>query len=53
MRELRHPDQRCRSVTDIALSWGFGNPSHFSRLFRAHTGLSPSDYRTLHTSDAH
>ncbi|MBI5278895.1 MAG: helix-turn-helix domain-containing protein [Burkholderiales bacterium] len=34
-----------RPITDIALSWGFGNPSHFSRVFRDHTGKSPSEFR--------
>ena len=34
-----------RSITDIALSWGFNNLSHFSRVFRQSTGSSPSDYR--------
>lgn len=34
-----------RPITDIALSWGFGNPSHFSRVFRDHTGMSPSEFR--------
>jgi AraC-like DNA-binding protein len=34
-----------RSITDIALSNGFSNMAHFSRVFRAHLGLPPSDYR--------
>jgi AraC-like DNA-binding protein len=34
-----------RPITEIALSWGFGNPSHFSRVFRDHTGMSPSAFR--------
>lgn len=33
------------SVTEIALSVGFSTPSHFSAAFRAHTGLSPRDWR--------
>lgn len=45
MRDLRAPQLAGRSITEIALSWGFGNLSHFSRAFRAHTGLSPSEYR--------
>ena len=28
-----------------ALSWGFNNLSHFSRVFREHTGCSPSEFR--------
>lgn len=43
--ELRRGLPASRSITDVALSWGFGNPSHFSRLFREHTGMSPSEFR--------
>jgi len=45
LRDLRHPAQAQRSVTDIALSWGFASSAHFSRAFRAHVGCSPSEYR--------
>lgn len=45
MRELRDPAQAARSITEIAFSWGFNSSAHFSRAFRAHTGVSPSDYR--------
>ncbi len=34
-----------RSITDIALAFGFSNLAHFSRVFRAHLGVPPSDYR--------
>ena len=34
-----------RSITDIALSHGFQSMAHFSRVFRAHLGVAPSDYR--------
>ena len=33
------------AITGIALSWGFNNLSHFSRVFREHTGQSPSAFR--------
>lgn len=36
-----------RSITDICLGWGFTNPAHFSRLFKAQYGVSPSDYRAI------
>jgi len=45
IRELQHPMAQTRPITDIALSWGFNNPSHFSRVFREHTGRSPSEFR--------
>jgi len=38
-------EQSHRSITDVALANGFSNMAHFSRVFRAHLGLSPSDYR--------
>jgi len=34
-----------RSITDVALAFGFSNMAHFSRVFRSHLGMSPSDYR--------
>jgi AraC-like DNA-binding protein len=34
-----------RSITDIAFGFGFQNMAHFSRVFRAHLGMAPSDYR--------
>jgi len=34
-----------RSITDIALGFGFSNMAHFSRVFRSHLGMPPSDYR--------
>jgi AraC-like DNA-binding protein len=34
-----------RSITDIALAFGFSSMAHFSRVFRAHMGVAPSDYR--------
>ncbi|HSI51700.1 MAG TPA: helix-turn-helix domain-containing protein [Ideonella sp.] len=45
MRELRQPALDQRTITEIAFSWGFSNGAYFSRVFRDHTGLSPSDYR--------
>lgn len=44
IRDLQQAGQ-ARPITDIAMSWGFGNPSHFSRVFRDHTGMSPSEFR--------
>jgi AraC-like DNA-binding protein len=45
IRDLQQAGCQARPITDIALSWGFGNPSHFSRVFRDHTGKSPSEFR--------
>lgn len=45
VRDLQQQGPHARPITDIAMSWGFGNPSHFSRVFRGHTGKSPSEFR--------
>lgn len=45
MRELQQTGPLARPITDMALSWGFANLSHFSRVFRAHAGCSPSAFR--------
>lgn len=45
IRDLGQAAPDSRPITDIALSWGFNNLSHFSRVFREHTGCSPSEYR--------
>ncbi len=34
-----------KSVITIAIEVGYSNPSHFARVFRKETGLSPTDYR--------
>ena len=33
-----------RTVTDVALSVGFENLNHFSKVFRAFHGVNPRDY---------
>lgn len=45
IRELQQENALGRPITDIALSWGFNSPSHFSRVFRERTGKSPSEFR--------
>lgn len=34
-----------RNITEIAAHSGFDDPAHFSRIFRAHTGQSPKEFR--------
>jgi AraC-like DNA-binding protein len=35
------------SISEIGFSLGFEYPQHFSNLFKAKSGMSPSDYRNL------
>lgn len=34
-----------KSVTEIAYRWGFSSSAHFSRAFKAHFGVTPTDFR--------
>ena len=47
MRELHSPALAHRTITEIAMSCGFGNSAHFSRAFKAYAGMSPSEFRAL------
>jgi len=42
---LADPTQSHRQISDIAYSWGFGDVSHFGRLFKAMVGMTPRDYK--------
>jgi AraC-like DNA-binding protein len=42
---LRDPE---KTVMDVACDVGFSDPSHFSRLFRQMSGISPRKYRRQH-----
>ncbi|MGW4022112.1 AraC-like ligand-binding domain-containing protein [Streptomyces sp. NPDC005009] len=44
-RDLADPRLRAAPVRAIAARWGFANPAHFSRLFRAAYGASPNTVR--------
>jgi AraC-like DNA-binding protein len=44
-RDLTDPRMSNRSITEIALSWGFADAAHASRAFSAAFGQSPSLYR--------
>jgi AraC family transcriptional regulator len=35
------------SLSQVALAAGFADQSHFTRLFRQHTGMTPAQYRDL------
>lgn len=42
------PEFAQRSISDIALLYGFNDFSHFSRSFKATYGCTPRDYRSAH-----
>ena len=44
-RDLVDPALADQTILEIASRWGLTGPQHFSRLFRATYGCSPSDYR--------
>jgi AraC-like DNA-binding protein len=46
--DLRDPRWAARPVAAIGARWGYPDPAHFSRLFKASFGLSPHDYRASH-----
>lgn len=37
-----------KTLTQISSYLGFSSPSHFSRVFKKHTNLSPSEYKNKH-----
>lgn len=45
IHDFQAPHLSHLSITEIALSWGFNNPSYFSKLFRDFTGLQPRAFR--------
>jgi AraC-like DNA-binding protein len=40
--DILDPSQAARSITDIALSWGFNSVTHFSDAFKHRFGVAPS-----------
>jgi AraC-like DNA-binding protein len=44
-RDLRDPVCLARPVAAVGARWGYPDPAHFSRLFKAAYGVGPRDYR--------
>jgi AraC family transcriptional regulator, positive regulator of tynA and feaB len=44
-QELSDPSTRRRSITEIALYWGFNDSAHFSHSFKKQFGISPRSAR--------
>jgi len=47
-RQLRDPQWKRRTITEIAFSWGFNNAAHFTHAFTARYAMCPRRYRGLH-----
>ncbi len=47
-RHLLTETNTSSSLLDIALATGFGSHAHFSRVFRKHEGITPTQFRALH-----
>jgi AraC-like DNA-binding protein len=50
-RDLAEPALLGRPVSAIGARWGFRDPAHFSRVFRAAHAVTPRDYRAMHHPD--
>jgi AraC-like DNA-binding protein len=37
--------EKGKNITEVCISCGFNNPSHFSSIFKRKTGVSPTEYR--------
>ncbi|MDP5183648.1 AraC family transcriptional regulator [Blastococcus sp. BMG 814] len=49
-RHLSRPGAHDDRIGDVASRWGFGSQAHFTRLFRAAYGCTPTQYRTERTA---
>ncbi|WP_460916578.1 helix-turn-helix domain-containing protein [Plantactinospora veratri] len=48
-QELQRPASRGRTIATVARRWGFTDPTHFTRRFRATYGLTPGEWRRICT----
>lgn len=48
-RELAYPTRVNRTIESIAFHAGFSHPQHFSRRFRQAYGVTPSEWRRIHS----
>ncbi|MCX4750098.1 helix-turn-helix domain-containing protein [Kitasatospora sp. NBC_01287] len=51
-RDLARHGRTSPTVSAVAQRWGFVNPAHFSRAFRAAYGVPPRTWRALRTTEA-
>ena len=45
-KEIERTASRRKAISQVAFSWGFSGPAHFSRSFRKRYGVSPIEYRS-------
>jgi len=45
MPDLSRISEIHRTIGEIALSWGFNDPSHFSYAFKKRYGMAPKAWR--------
>lgn len=50
--ELRRPASHRHTIAVIARRWGFVDPTHFARRFRAMYGITPRDWRRINARQA-
>ena len=43
--DLRSRAYRDCSIAEVAYTWGFADPSHFTRIFKQQYGVGPREYR--------
>ncbi|MEM7343463.1 MAG: helix-turn-helix domain-containing protein [Chloroflexota bacterium] len=48
--DLSNPLFKHRTITEIAMAWGFSSSAHFSRLFKDRYGMSAREYRKNYSS---
>lgn len=48
--QLSDPSTRSRSIISVAYDAGFNSKATFNRIFKSSTGLTPSQYRKLHSA---
>jgi AraC-like DNA-binding protein len=49
-QDLLNPALIARPIAAVARSWGFRDPTHFTRRFRARYGAAPAHFRTSSTA---
>jgi AraC-like DNA-binding protein len=43
--DLAQPDRQHQPIATIARGWGFRDPTHFARRFKARYGMTPTQWR--------